>query len=67
MEGVHRKLLRLMPEQLWQMNMPLIYMNIYKVAGRMTGAAEILLILYLHLAAAAYPVLYRVYKKTEVK
>lgn len=61
------KLLGLMPDQLLQMNMSLVYMNIYRVAGKMTGAAELLGVLYLVLTAAVCPILYVSYKKTEVR
>ena len=56
-----------MPDQLLQMNMSLVYMNIYRVAGKMTGAAELLGVLYLFMTAVICPILYVSYKKTEVR
>lgn len=57
------KVLGLMPDQLLQMNLAVIYFNLYHVGGRITGAVEILLTAYSALTAALAPAVYQAYRR----
>lgn len=61
------KIMGLMPDQLLQMNMSVVYFNLYHVAGKIVGAAEILLVVYSVLTILTWPLLYRIYRKSQVK
>ena len=57
----------MLPDQLLQVNMIIRYFNLYNIGGRITGAAELLLPVYLLLSLLLCPGLYLVYKRAEVK
>lgn len=59
------KICGLLPDQLLQMNMVLVYYNLYQIGGIVTGAAPILIIVYLVLSVILCPVIYQVYRKAE--
>lgn len=60
-------LLGLFPDQLLQVGKALNFFNIYRIGGKLTGAIPILLILYTVLFLLMLPVLYLVYRKTEIR
>lgn len=60
-------ILGLLPDQLLQMSTVVHLFNTYQIGDKVVGAAPIILIAYLLLYCILVPVLYRVYKKTEVK
>lgn len=64
-DGVINKICGLLPDQLLQMNMVLGYYNLYQIGGIVTGAAPILLAVYLPLTVILCPVIYQVYRKAE--
>ena len=43
-----------MPDQLLQMNMVVSYFNLYSIAGRIIGAAGIILVVYSVMTAVSY-------------
>ena len=59
------KICGLLPDQLLQMNMVVVYYNLYQIGGIVTGAAPILLAVYLVLTVILCPVIYQVYRKAE--
>ena len=61
------KILGLMPDQLLQMNMVVSYFNLYSIAGRIMGAAGIILVVYSVMTVMICPLLYRIYRKAQVK
>lgn len=61
------KILGLMPDQLLQMNMVVSYFNLYSIAGRIIGAAGIILVVYSVMTVMICPLLYRIYRKAQVK
>lgn len=60
------EILGLLPDQLLQMNMVVGLYNFYQIGGKVTGAIPILITVYLILTAGLCPVIYQVYRKTEV-
>lgn len=64
---VFSKILGIFPDALLQMGEVLHYVNLYSVGGRLVTAVPILLILYTAVTVILYPVLYHMYKNTEIK
>ena len=64
-DEVINKICGLLPDQLLQMNMVLGYYNLYQIGGIVTGAAPILIAVYLPLTVILCPVIYQVYRKAE--
>ncbi len=63
--GAINKICGLLPDQLLQMNMVVVYYNLYQIGGIVTGAAPILIVVYLVLTVILCPVIYQVYRKAE--
>ncbi|MCH5344913.1 MAG: ABC transporter permease [Acetatifactor sp.] len=61
------EVLGLLPDQLLQMCKSVQLFNTYQIGNKVVGAVPIILVAYLILYCILVPVLYRVYKKTEVK
>lgn len=61
------EILGLLPDQLLQMNVAIKYFNLYQFGDRVIGAVPIIMILYAVLYVLMVPILYRVYKKAEIK
>lgn len=61
------KLIGLLPDQLLQMNLTVRLFTLYDIGGRLFGAAQLLPVIYLLLTAVLVPVLYRVYRKSQVR
>ena len=64
---VIEKILGLLPDQLLQMKMVLTSLQLYHIGGRIAGGMEILLLLHTVLAVILCPVIYKTYKRIEVK
>ena len=61
------KIIGLMPDQLLQMNMSVVYFNLYHIAGKIVGAAGILLVVYSVLTMLIWPLIYRIYSKAQMR
>lgn len=61
------EILGLLPDQLLQMNVAIKYFNLYQFGDKVIGAVPIIMILYSVLYVFMVPILYRVYKKAEIK
>ena len=61
------EVLGLLPDQLLQMCKTVQLFNTYQIGNKVVGAVPIILVTYLLLYCILCPILYRVYKKTEVK
>lgn len=61
------KVLGLLPDQLLQMGQAAAFFNLYHPGGKVTGALPIIMTLYPILFAAMLPVLYHVYRKTQIQ
>ncbi len=61
-----KNLLPLFPDRLLQMNMVLRLFDLYEIGGKVTGTVPILLIGYLALGVAVLPILYWIYRRTEI-
>ncbi len=61
------KMIGLLPDQLLQMNLTVRLFTLYDIGGRLLGAAQLLPVIYLLLTAVLVPVLYRVYRKSQVR
>lgn len=59
------KICGLLPDQLLQMNMVVGFYNLYQIGGIVTGAAPILIAVYLPLTVILCPVIYQVYRRAE--
>ncbi|MDO4275648.1 MAG: ABC transporter permease [Eubacteriales bacterium] len=59
--------LGLLPDQLLQINMAIKTFNLYEIGGKVVGSVPIILTVYSILFCAILPVLYLVYRKTEIK
>lgn len=64
---VFSKIMALFPDQLLRINKSLEEHKLYEIAGKTMGYITIIVPLYLILFIIIIPVLYRVYKKTEIK
>ena len=64
-DEVINKICGLLPDQLLQMNMVVGFYNLYQIGGIVTGAAPILIAVYLPLTVILCPVIYQVYRKAE--
>lgn len=64
-DGVINKICGLLPDQLLQMNTVVVYYNLYQIGGIVTGAAPILIAVYLVLTVILCPVIYQVYRRAE--
>lgn len=65
--SVLSEMLGLLPDQLLQMGMAVKYFNLYQIGGKVTGAVPLVMTLYPVLFLAMLPVLYRMYRKTQIK
>ncbi len=65
--SVLSEVLGLLPDQLLQMCVAVRLFNTYQIGNKVVGAVPIILVIYLVLYCTLIPVLYRGYKKTEVK
>lgn len=61
------KVLGLFPDQLLLMRTTVQLFNTYQIGNKVVGAVPIIFVIYLFLFCILVPVLYKVYKKTEVK
>ncbi|MBD5472946.1 MAG: ABC transporter permease [Lachnospiraceae bacterium] len=64
-DEVINKICGLLPDQLLQMNMVVGFYNLYQIGGIVTGAAPILIAVYLPLTVILCPVIYQVYRRAE--
>lgn len=65
--AVLSRVLGLLPDQLLQMGQAVCFFNLYQTGSAVTGAVPIIMILYPVLFCAMLPVLYQVYRKTQIK
>ncbi len=61
------KALGLLPDQLLQITAAMETFNLYQIGTKVTGSLSIILTMYLILLIVILPVLYQVYRKTEIK
>ena len=59
--------LGLLPDQLLQINMAIKTFTLYEIGGKVIGSVPIILTIYSLLFLIILPVLYQVYRKTEIK
>ena len=59
--------LGLLPDQLLQINMAIKTFTLYEIGGKVIGSVPIILTIYSVLFLIILPVLYQVYRKTEIK
>ena len=60
------KLLALLPARLLELNMELVYFDLFDFGGFVTGALPVVIALYVFLSAALPPVIYREYRRKEI-
>lgn len=60
------EILALFPDQLLQMNIVISLFNVYEIGGKVVGAAVLLFIIYILLTMLLQPVIYRIYRKSEI-
>lgn len=60
------KICGLLPDQLLQMNTVGSLYNLYQIGGKVMGAVPVLIAVYLILTVALCPLIYQVYRKSEV-
>lgn len=60
-------ILGLLPDQLLQLSVVLDDFNLYTIFGHITGSVPLLFVLYGALSLALLPLLYRVYRKSQVR
>ncbi len=65
--SVFSGLLGLLPDQLLQIGKVMNYFNLYRIGGKIVGAVPIIMVLYGGGYFLMPPVLYRVYRRAEVK
>ena len=61
------KVLGLLPSQLLQLGQVLADFNLYNIFGHITGSVPLLFLLYSALSLALIPLLYRIYRKSQVR
>lgn len=61
------KILGLLPDQLLNMDKTVKLYNLYQIGGRVVKSAGILFLLYLALSVVLAPVVYQIYRKSEIK
>ena len=61
------QILGLLPDQLLQLSVVLDDFNLYTVFGHVTGSVPLLFLLYSALSLALIPLLYRIYRKSQVR
>ena len=61
------QILGLLPDQLLQLSVVLDDFNLYTIFGHVTGSVPLLFVLYGALSLALLPLLYRVYRKSQVR
>lgn len=61
------KVLGLLPSQLLQLGQVLADFNLYNIFGHVTGSVPLLFLLYSALSLALIPLLYRIYRKSQVR
>lgn len=60
------KIIGLLPDQLLQIQMALVYFNLYSVGGMVIGEVPVILVLYAVLTIVIVPVLYRIYRHLQI-
>lgn len=65
--SVLSEILGLLPDQLLQIPMAIKTFNLYQIGGKVIGAVPIIMFLYAVLYLVLIPVLYTMYRKTEIK
>lgn len=60
-------ILGLLPDQLLQLSVVLDDFNLYTIFGHVTGSVPLLFLLYSALSLALIPLLYRIYRKSQVR
>lgn len=65
--SIFSKVLGLLPDQLLQISQAVNSFNLYQFGEKVIGAIPIIIILYFVLYCALLPMLYHVYRKTEIK
>lgn len=65
--SVLSEVLGLLPDQLLQISTAIKTFNLYQIGNKVIGAVPIILTMYFILFLVLLPVLYRVYRKTEIK
>lgn len=65
--SVLSEILGLLPDQLLQIPMAIKTFNLYQIGGKVIGAVPIIMFLYVVLYLVLIPVLYTMYRKTEIK
>ena len=61
------KIIGLMPDQLLQIGQALLLFETYSIGGKIMGSLPILFVGYAVIAAVLYPLVYRVFRRMEVK
>lgn len=61
------KILGLLPDQLLQVELVISHFALYSLGGKIIGALPVLLVLYSVLCAGLLPVVYRIYRRKEVR
>ena len=61
------KILGLLPDQLFLISQVLSQFNLYKIGSGMTGAVEVLFVMYTIISLALLPIIYAVYRRSEVQ
>lgn len=61
------QILGLLPDQLLQLSVVLDDFNLYTVFGHVTGSVPLLFLLYSALSLALIPLIYRIYRKSQVR
>lgn len=61
------KILGLLPDQLLQVELVISHFSLYSLGGKIIGALPVLLVLYSVLCAGLLPVVYRIYRRKEVR
>ena len=59
--------LGLLPDQLLQMNLAVNTFTLYDIGGKVVPSVPILMTIYPFLCVVLLPILYRVYRRTEIK
>lgn len=61
------QILGFLPNNLMELRMPLKTFNLVEIGGKVTGALNVMFPFYAALSVILYPVIYQVYRRTEVK
>lgn len=63
---VINKIIGLLPDQLLDMNMALVYFNLYSICGIVIGAVPVIMVLYTVLTAVIIPSIYQEYRHKQI-